>query len=87
MEESIARVAALRSAGDDEAALAELDRLLALDLDRRAAETLSFERGLALERLDDERACAHWQAHGRRYPGGRYDDAVARAVKRRCDEG
>lgn len=67
----------LRSLGHYAEALRTLKKLEQSLTDPRSREVLSFEKGKLLERLHGKNAaCRHWQAHGRRYPRGRYQAAL-----------
>jgi transmembrane sensor len=82
------RIASLRASGR----YAELAEELAAAIERepraRTRERLSFELGSALSyHLGDRgRACAHWVRHLRRFPGGRYTEEAAEALRSlNCD--
>lgn len=51
---------------------------------RRSRQVVSYEIGSLLERQlrDVDAACVHWAEHQARYPGGRYDASVTRAMAR-----
>jgi transmembrane sensor len=80
LEEVLSEVDLLRSRKQYEAAV----RLLGQALQTQPAaahERLSFELGSLLthQLRDARRACAHWAAHRRRFPGGRYGEEVEQA--------
>jgi hypothetical protein len=80
LAEGLAEVARLRRSGRLSAAIAKLDEL-ATDLeDPRTLEVIGYERATLVERADPDAACATWAALRRRYPAGRYDDAIARRL-------
>ena len=49
----------------------------------RTAQVFSYELGEILERhqADHEAACRHWRRHAKRFPAGRYADAVRRSLR------
>ena len=80
VEEVLREVELLRSRGAYEAAVRHLEAALR-HRPRATQELLSFELGSLLTHQlgDARRACAHWEAHQRRYSDGRYAEPVTRA--------
>ena len=80
-EDVLRDVAVQRSRGQYEQAVATLETALAQHLRAATRERLSFELGSILthQLSDRARACAHWAAHVRSFPSGRYDLEIAQA--------
>jgi hypothetical protein len=89
LAELLVEVAELRRNGAYREAVERLRATVSRSWSRRARQLVSYEIGTLLERQlgDATQACAHWAEHRRRYPNGRHDAIVARALQRlRCDE-
>jgi hypothetical protein len=82
----IERVQVLRAQRRYQEAIDLLRQAQARSWDPDTAEILSFEEGDLLDRAGDPaRACDHWRAHAKRFPGGMYREAVSEALSRpRC---
>ncbi len=80
-EEVLRDVAVQRSRGQYESAVSILNVALKQHLRPATRERLSFELGSILTHQLSEhaRACAHWAAHVRAFPSGRYDLEIAQA--------
>jgi transmembrane sensor len=78
------QVAELRAQRQYQAAVSLLRDALHQRWDRRTREVLSYELGtiLSTQLPDAAGACAHWAAHRKQFPAGRYARAIARAEDR-----
>lgn len=88
LAELLDEVAALRRRGAYREAVERLESGARSSWSRRGRELVSYEIGTLLERQlgDVEAACTHWSAHRQRFPGGRYDELLARrAARLGCD--
>lgn len=88
-EDLLQQVDVLRSRGFYSEAARYLAHGLNTELPPATRERFSYEFGSILTyRLDDPKAaCAHWAAHARRYPAGRYQTEVAQASAHLSCEG
>ena len=77
----VERIAALRAEGRYRKLAEELAVVLARERRPLTRERLSFELGsvLSYHLYDGARACAHWAAHERAFPGGHYAQEVSDA--------
>lgn len=84
LRELLAEVRELRRRGAYRAAVERLREGERSGWSARGQELVSYEIGALLERQlgDTAAACAHWQAHRRRFPGGRYDGILERTTAR-----
>jgi hypothetical protein len=84
LAELLAEVADLRRRGAYREAVERLRAGDSRSWSRRARQLVSYEIGTLLERQleDATQACAHWAEHRRRYPNGRHDAIVVRAMER-----
>jgi hypothetical protein len=86
-EEIIERVGELRAQRRYGEAINVLREANRRRWDRRTAQVLSYELGELLRfRGDRASACKHWRGHQRRFPDGRYHDAIVEQLdKLDCD--
>lgn len=79
-------VTRLRAAGRYGEAARILRKALRRRWSGRTAQVFSYELGEILERHRGDRgaACRHWRQHAKRFPSGRYADAVERSLHA-CD--
>jgi transmembrane sensor len=77
------RIAALRASGRYAELADELAAAIAREPRVKTRERLSFELGsdLSYHLGDPGRACAHWEAHLRRFPSGRYTEEANDALR------
>jgi transmembrane sensor len=78
-DDIVERIAALRAAGEYRALADELRGAVAREPGQATRERLSFELGSILSHHlpDRARACAHWEAHRRAFPNGRYEQELS----------
>ncbi len=78
----VARILELKMRGEFARALQTLDRTVSAGVGAHTAEVLSFERGVLLEKIDEQRACEQFRRHQQRFSQGRYRRALTQRLGR-----